>query len=166
MEAPGDYVSQFDEMFAVAYRAAFAVLGDRGDAEDCAQDSLAKALVRWRRVHEHAIPWVARVSANAAIDRWRKRRRSTPVAAPSAPRQERRHDPLAIQRNDLVRALRALPRRQRDAVVLRHLLDRSERDTASALWFSSPAELIRVDADGVLTVDDAVIEGTYTWARR
>ncbi len=83
MKAPGDHVSQFDEMFAVAYRAAFAVLGDRGDAEDCAQDSLAKALVRWRRVHGHAVPWVARVSTNAAIDRWRKGRRSTPVAAPA-----------------------------------------------------------------------------------
>ena len=38
-----------------------------------------------------------------------------------------------MRRADLVRALRALPRRQREAVVLRHLLDLTERDTASAM---------------------------------
>ncbi len=142
MHAPDDYVTRFEEMFGVAYRAAYAVLGDRGDAEDCAQDTLAKALVRWRRVGLHPIPWVARVSTNGAIDRWRKRYRSWIVSQPDDeitrfgdPTINNPHHPLAVirQRHDLVRALRALPRRQREAVVLRHLLDLSEADTARAL---------------------------------
>ncbi|MGB3736648.1 MAG: sigma-70 family RNA polymerase sigma factor [Ilumatobacter sp.] len=141
MEPPDDYVSRFEEMFAVGYRAAYAVLGDRGDAEDVAQDTLAKALVGWRRVGHHPLPWTARVATNGAIDRWRKRERS-PIAqrADDAIRAGDRRlvDPnhpgsVERQRSDLVRALRALPRRQREAVVLRHLLDFSEADTAVAL---------------------------------
>ncbi|WP_083908437.1 SigE family RNA polymerase sigma factor [Ilumatobacter coccineus] len=142
MQAPEDYVARFDEMFGVAYRAAYAVLGERGDAEDCAQDTLAKALVRWHRVGHHPIPWTARVATNAAIDRWRRRSRTLRGSWPDDeiirfgdPSLTDPTHPLAIvrQRNDLVRALRALPRRQREAVVLRHLLDLSEADTATAL---------------------------------
>lgn len=142
MQAPDDYVTRFEEMFGVAYRAAYAVLGDRGDAEDCAQDTLAKALVRWRRVGQHPIPWTARVATNGAIDRWRKRDRSQltsrsddEIVSGDGPSLIDPVQPLTIigQRNDLVRALRALPRRQREAVVLRHLLDLSEAETATAL---------------------------------
>ncbi len=136
MEAPDDFVSRFDEMFGVAYRAAFAVLGERTDAEDCAQDTLAKALIKWRTVKLHPVPWAARVSTNAAIDRWRKRQRSVLSAEPheaEAPTSALSDKFLAGQRDDLVRALRALPRRQREAVVLRHLLDLSEAETATAL---------------------------------
>lgn len=146
MQAPDDYVTRFEEMFGVAYRAAYAVLGDRGDAEDCAQDTLAKALVRWRRVGQHPIPWTARVATNGAIDRWRKRDRSQLSSRPDdeivsgdGPSLIDPVQPLTIigQRNDLVRALRALPRRQREAVVLRHLLDLSEAETATALSCSA-----------------------------
>jgi DNA-directed RNA polymerase specialized sigma24 family protein len=95
------FVDQFEELFGVAYRASFAILGERGEAEDCAQDVLAKALVRWNRIEDHATPWIARAAANAAIDRWRKRSRSHP----SEPRNGS-DDPLASRRADLVRALR------------------------------------------------------------
>ncbi|MEL6893715.1 MAG: sigma-70 family RNA polymerase sigma factor [Actinomycetota bacterium] len=156
MYAPDDYVARFDELFGVAYRAAFAVLGDQGDAEDCAQDTLAKALVKWRRVHPHAMPWVARVSTNAAIDRHRRRKRSImsdptaigvsggidvigeagSVIDPTAARPEPLPSTLTEQRSDLVRALRALPRRQREIVVLRHLAGLTEAETADAMQTS------------------------------
>jgi RNA polymerase sigma-70 factor (sigma-E family) len=139
VSAPTDYVDSFDNMFAIAYRAAYAVLGDRGDAEDCAQDTLAKALVKWRRIHGHAVPWIARVATNGAIDRFRKRERSRPVGEPenSVPGRASgvSSNPAEHiqQRADLVRALKALPRRQREMIVLRHLLDLSEAETASEL---------------------------------
>ncbi|MEM1334787.1 MAG: SigE family RNA polymerase sigma factor [Actinomycetota bacterium] len=151
MYAPDDYVARFDDLFGVAYRAAFTVLGDRGDAEDCAQDTLAKALLKWRRIHDHAMPWVARVSSNAAIDRHRKRKRTvlddptdggidvigepgrTSTPSFTSARPEPQPATLAEQRSDLVRALRALPTRQREIVVLRHLAGLSEAETASAL---------------------------------
>jgi hypothetical protein len=46
------FVDQFEELFAIAYRASFAILGERGEAEDCAQDALAKALARWSRFED------------------------------------------------------------------------------------------------------------------
>ena len=142
MEPPDDYVSRFEEMFGVGYRAAFAVLGDCGDAEDVAQDALAKALVRWRRVGRHPLPWIARVATNGAIDRWRKRERAPiarrvdddfALAGERSSGGESRPGVALGQRDDLVSALRALPRRQREAIVLRHLLDFSEAETATAL---------------------------------
>lgn len=40
----GGFVERFDELFAVGYRAGYAVLGRRAEAEDCAQEALARAL--------------------------------------------------------------------------------------------------------------------------
>ena len=42
-------------------------------------------------------------------------------------------DPVAVRRHDLVRALRSLPPRQREAVVLRFIVDLSEHETAQAM---------------------------------
>ena len=77
----GGFVERFDELYAVGYRAGFAVLGRRADAEDCAQEALARALVRWDRVAEYAVAWVARVATNLALDRARRLARRPPVAA-------------------------------------------------------------------------------------
>jgi RNA polymerase sigma factor (sigma-70 family) len=129
MTAPADFVARFGELFGVAYRASYPILGSREEAEDVAQEALARLLARPRPVPDAAqVPWVARVATNLAIDRWRRvararSRQPSPLA----------HTPLEVRRADLVRALRALPQRQREAIVLRHLLDLSERDTATAL---------------------------------
>ena len=66
------FVDRFDELYAVGYRAGYAVLGRRADAEDCAQEAMARALARWDRVHEYAPAWVARVATNLALDRVRR----------------------------------------------------------------------------------------------
>ena len=75
------FVDRFEELHRVAYRAAFAVLGRRADAEDCAQEALARALVRWRTVQGYAPAWVARVATNQAIDRARRLGRTSPSSA-------------------------------------------------------------------------------------
>lgn len=125
------FVDRFEDLHRVAYRAAFAVLGHRADAEDCAQEALARALVRWRKVADYAPAWVARVSTNLAIDRVRRDRRS------SSPGPDRAAaDPVSDRRRDLVVALEALPRRQREAVVLRYVVDLPEAETASAMGCS------------------------------
>jgi RNA polymerase sigma factor (sigma-70 family) len=122
------FVDRFDELYAVGYRAGYAVLGRRADAEDCAQEAMARALVRWRRVQEYAPAWVARVATNLALDRARRLNRQHPE--PDAGVVD---DPVAVRRHDLVTALRALPKRQREAVVLRFLVDLSEAQTAQAM---------------------------------
>jgi len=131
---PDEFVDRFAELFAVAYRAAFAVLGDRAEAEDCAQDALARLLDRWDRLDPAATaPWVARVATNRAIDRWRRRERRTHTGQHGPGRDAQ----IAVLRADLVRALRALPTRQREAVVLRHICDLPERDVAVLMGCST-----------------------------
>lgn len=123
-----DFDDDFDELAAVAYRTAFRILGSRAEAEEVAQETLTKALMRWRGIRSHARPWVCRVAANEAIGVLRKRRR-VPAGADAA------HvaTDAAVDRLDLQRALLSLPRRQRQVMVLRYLLDMAESDVASEL---------------------------------
>ncbi len=127
-----DFDSRFVELHRAAYRVAYKVLGDRDEAQDIAQEALARGLARWRTVQPYAVPWVSRVAANLAIDRVRRDRRTSLPA-----REGALLDPDAAERVDLQRALLALPRRQRDVVVLRYLLDLSEQTVADALGVST-----------------------------
>jgi RNA polymerase sigma factor (sigma-70 family) len=128
------FVDQFSELHRVGYRAAYAVLGRRADAEDCTQEALARALVRWNRVHAYAPAWIARVTTNLALDRTRQTNRLD--AGSSVGEVADQHDPVAERRRDLVVALRALPKRQREAVALRYLADLPENQTATAMGCS------------------------------
>ena len=125
------FVDRFEELYQVAYRASFAVLGNRADAQDCAQEALARALVRWRTVSGHAPAWCARVATNLALDRVRRDRRQPPRTTDVGSGES-----IADRRRDLVDALRALPKRQREAVTLRYLADLPEAEAASALGCS------------------------------
>jgi RNA polymerase sigma-70 factor (sigma-E family) len=135
-------VISFEEAFPVlvrdAYRVAHRLLGDRAEAEDIAQEACARAYSRWSSVRDHAEPWCVRVASNLAMDRLRSRTRTS-----------RRDSQLAhagtvatafagasADRVDLVKALTALPRRQREVVVLRYLGDLSEAQTADVLGCS------------------------------
>jgi RNA polymerase sigma-70 factor (ECF subfamily) len=147
----------FPEMFRSGYRVAFRLLGSREDAADCAQEACARACADWPKLSRSGspMPWVVRVSSNLAIDRWRKGRRApahgtSPTIATLDP------DP---ERLDLYRALDALPRRQREVVVLRHLADLSEADVASLLGISlgavkSNASRARTALRAVLTINE------------
>jgi len=123
----------FPDLFRLAYQVSFRVLGDRGDAEDVAQEALARAHVRWARLRERPQGWVVTVSTHLAIDRLRRRQRA----------RLGDEEPMALvelhltERIDLARALRRLARRQRQVVVLRYLADWSEADVARALGCST-----------------------------
>src|SRR3954471_21515627 len=119
----------FDELTSLAYRTAFRVLGSRPEAEEVAQETTIRALVRWRRVRSHARPWVCRVAANEAIGILRKRR--TVVLDETV--ASARGDEATGDRIDVQRALLALPRRQREVLVLRYLVDLPEAEVAAEL---------------------------------
>ena len=124
-----DFDAEFDNLWGRAYGVAYVVLGDRSESEDVAQETLARALVRWAKVAEYAGPWVVRVAGNLAIDRVRKRRRTLALETADVPG-------LDGQRVDLQRALLALSPKQRDVVVLRYLVDLPEADVAQAMQCS------------------------------
>jgi RNA polymerase sigma-70 factor (sigma-E family) len=108
---------------------AYCVLGDREEAEDAAQEALARTYVHWARASANAEGWVARVAANQAIAIIRRRRRRLPFMAPSTlPGPDTSAERLALQE-----ALRSLPRRQREVVVLRYLADVPEAEVALTL---------------------------------
>ena len=125
-----DFDRQFPSLFRRAYGVAFVLVGDREDARDIAQETLARLHVNWAKVSEFATPWVVRVAGNLALDRVRRRKRTRalpsvePVPGP---------DPHRV---DLQRALLALSRRQRDVVILRYIADLPEADVARALGCS------------------------------
>jgi RNA polymerase sigma factor (sigma-70 family) len=126
------FEDEFPPLYRAGYRVAYRISGSREEAADCAQEACARAYTDWKRLSGRGdvTPWVVRVSGNLAIDRWRKlqRARRIPatddVAAPNA------------DRLDLARALDALPRRQREVIVLRYIADMSELSVADALGCS------------------------------
>lgn len=126
------FEERFDDLYRLAYRVSFRVLGDRGEAEDVAQDALARAHLRWEHLATRPEGWVVTVATNLAIDHHRHRKR----------RPTEQGEPLSLvelhlaERVDLARALRRLSRRQREVVVLRYLADWPEADVADALDLS------------------------------
>jgi RNA polymerase sigma-70 factor (sigma-E family) len=104
--------------------------GDAGAAEDFAQEALARAYRDWSTVAQLSSPeaWVHRVGMNLAHSWYRRlaRGRRAPQAVPPAPADH--DDALALRR-----AVGALPRRQRQAVVIRYFLDWSVADTADVM---------------------------------
>jgi RNA polymerase sigma factor (sigma-70 family) len=116
----------FADLFAIAYRVAFRILGDRQAAEDVAQEAVTRANTRWRKVEAHAEPWTARVAANLALDQVRR----GPAPVPDVPGER---DPLVAERLDLQQALLALPKRQREVVSLRYGADLPEAQVAELL---------------------------------
>lgn len=133
----GKTLPEFEEVFAdlyrVAYRVGFRILGNREDAKDVAQDALARAYVQWGKIASHPNPagWIGRVSGNLALDTWRKRRRAPARMVDPGPESTD-----GGERVDLQRALAQLPRRQREVVVLRYIADLPEQVVAQTLGCS------------------------------
>jgi RNA polymerase sigma-70 factor (sigma-E family) len=128
----------FDDLARLARRVAFRIVGHREEADDIAQETLVRAYARWPRVEARAGGWVARVSTNLALDhvRRRDRRRDRPLPPgddPGPAAAGAAAHPHSGERIDLVEALRRLPHRQRDVVVLRYLADLSEVEVARSL---------------------------------
>lgn len=129
--ADEEFTAEFASLHVVAHRVAFRILGDRAEAADVAQEALTRAFTRWWSIREHAPRWVVRVATNLSLDVVRRRARRDLRA--DVPDVAAASDPWVVVRLDLQRALRRLPRRQREVVVLRYLADRSEVETADLL---------------------------------
>jgi RNA polymerase sigma-70 factor (ECF subfamily) len=111
------------------------VTGDRHEAEDIAQEALCRAAARWSRVREYDIPeaWVRKVAMNLAASRLRQVRARLRALAggglpPPAPVPAVSADAVA-----LAEAMRALPVRQRQALVLHYLVGMTTEEAGAAL---------------------------------
>jgi RNA polymerase sigma-70 factor (sigma-E family) len=123
-------------------RTALLLCGDRHRAEELVQSALVRTYVAWPRARAtEPLAYARRVVANARIDSWRKHRREELVSPQDLPEQaptvlyspaEHAH----AERDALVRALGRLGERRRRVVVLRYVLDLSERQVADDLGIS------------------------------
>jgi RNA polymerase sigma-70 factor, ECF subfamily len=112
------YQAEHDKVF----RATWAFCGDRAVAEDATQEAFARALERWPRLREQ--PWVTGWVTSTALNAARRlqRRRRWPHRAERAP-VEAAAGVDAAGAVELWQVVRALPRRQREAVTLHYLAD-------------------------------------------
>jgi RNA polymerase sigma-70 factor (sigma-E family) len=138
---------QLTELYTAHYRslvrlAAF-LTGDRDNAEEVVQDAYVSVHGSWRRLREldKAEAYLRTAVVNASRSRLRRRQ----VAQRHRPEPQRdmaSAESFAVehaQREAVLEALRALPRRQREAVVLRYYGDLSEAQTAAAMGCSTGA---------------------------
>ena len=129
------------------YAQAFRMLGNQQDAEDVTQDAMMrlwKMAPDWDAERAKVTTWLYRVVANLATDVLRRRKRSGPALdqvdeppdeTPGAVAQIQ----TATRRSALEAALAALPDRQRQAVVLRHIEGLTNPEIADILGLSVEA---------------------------
>ncbi|MGI8332660.1 SigE family RNA polymerase sigma factor [Actinomadura scrupuli] len=120
-------------------RLAFLLCGDRAQAEDVLQTALLRAYQRWRHITTNPEAYVRRVLVTAAADERRRPFRRRELVSAQVPDAPQAGDPLlgVDLRDRLAAALRALPPRQRVAVVLRHWVGLTAEESAAVLGCSA-----------------------------
>jgi len=124
-------------------RMAALLLHDTPAAEDVVQDAFVAMHGSWRRLRDtdKALAYLRQAVINRARSRLRHLKvaeRKAPAPSPDAASAE--HGMLrALERAEVMTALRALPTRQREVLVLRYYADLSEAQIAETMGISSGA---------------------------
>lgn len=125
----------FEELFAAEhaklFRALYLIVGNSADAEELMQDAFLKVFERFDRI-ENPAGYLYRSALNATRSRFRRLAMAAKKALPTGREPE---DPFAAAdlRDEVVRALRELPERQRAALVLVDMLDQSSEEASRSL---------------------------------
>jgi RNA polymerase sigma-70 factor (sigma-E family) len=116
-------------------RVALLLSGDRNHAEDLVQTTFERTYRSWERARAtDSRAYARKVLVNLRIDRWRGTHREVLTSPDTLPHGAiPGHADSVDEHNEVVRALAALPAAQRRVVVLRHLLDLTESETAREL---------------------------------
>ncbi len=125
------FVDEYPKMVALAA----AVSGRRAFAEDLAQEAMARLHRNWGRIQGFESPgaWVRRVTINLALSQRRRLANETRAKLKLGTGRPRQLPPSAAEHRAVWDAVATLPGKQRAAVALRYLEDRSIDEIADVL---------------------------------
>jgi RNA polymerase sigma-70 factor (sigma-E family) len=140
--ASGSVTDLFREHHLELVRLALVMVGDLATAEDVVQDAFERLHRRWPRLSEpeHGLGYVR----SSVLNGCRSVHRRAAVARKHEPQLVRLGadtgpEANAADRSELANALRSLPRRQREVLVLRYYLDLDVAEIASTLRIAPSA---------------------------
>ena len=133
----GFFHREFPRMVAVAY----AVSGSRWAAEELAQEACLRAYRSWDKVSAYDKPgaWLRRVTINLATSFVRRRISEVKAVEKYALRRIEPVDPHPDDELEFWMEVRRLPRRQREAVVLRYVDGMEGAEIAEVMGVSESA---------------------------
>ena len=143
LDADGALTVLYTAHYRQLVRLATLLLGDLGSGEEIVQDAFVKMHGSWKRLRDPdaAIGYLRTTVVNLARSRLRRRmvaQKHAPKPMPDAPSAEF-GAMERLERDRLLLALRALPPRQRECLVLRYYGDLSEAQIAEAMGISPGA---------------------------
>jgi RNA polymerase sigma-70 factor (sigma-E family) len=142
-EADRALTAMYDAEYRSLVRMSAVMLGDVGSAEEVVQESFIAVHKAWLglRDMDKAVHYLRRSVLNRSRSVLRHRAvvdRHTPKHEPEMPSAEQAAI-ARLERSAVISALRSLPDRQREALVLRFYLDLSEEQVAAAMKISTGA---------------------------
>jgi DNA-directed RNA polymerase specialized sigma24 family protein len=122
----------FQDSWNPCLKAVAASTGNLALAEEQLAEAFARAWTSWRRVSRHPAPraWVVRTALNANASWWRRHARELPLVGHDL---EGPSTPGSGLDSAVMTAMRRLPTRQREVLVLRVFLDLDIDTTAAHL---------------------------------
>lgn len=120
-------------------RTAYLLTGDRHQAEDLLQTSLAKLYLAWDKVRDKGTvdAYVRRIMVNEQNSLWRRAWKRREIATETVPETAPHHDTYDEGTHDeLWHVVQTLPERARAVVVLRYYEQMTEPEVADALGIS------------------------------
>jgi len=148
-EAGSAGIDDADVVLSALFRSQYArlvglarlLLDDRAQAEEVVQEAFARTYASWGRIRDRddALPYVRQAVVNLARGGLRRRRTARGARLAPAPDAVSAETAAATRerKREIADAVRVLPRRQRECVVLRYYLDCSIAEAAAALKIST-----------------------------
>ena len=140
--APAEAVTALYRAHALGLiRLAVVMLGDRGAAEDAVQEAFCGLYRRWHHLSDHgkALSYVRSSVINSCRTALRRRRRQAcpdPSAGDPAGESAEAAALIGEEHRQVLAAIRRLPARQREVLVLRFYLDLDEAEIAASMRIS------------------------------
>jgi RNA polymerase sigma-70 factor (sigma-E family) len=126
------------EHYRSLVRLACVLLDELGAGEEVVQEAFVRVHRSWAQV-DQPLTYLRATVLNLSRSRMRRRlvarRRVEPVVRPAMSAEE--HVVLLSDQQEVLDAVRALPRRQRECLVLRYYLELSEAEIAATLGISN-----------------------------